>query len=69
MRRAAAAEVHPDRFAVLVVGPAAARAQLAAFGEVHDLDITIPEPPPEPGEGEDGAEPPADGAPGNGGGR
>ena len=44
VRRAAVDDVHPDRFAILVVGPAAARAQLAPFGPVHDLDVSIPEP-------------------------
>lgn len=48
--RRAAGKVHPERFAILVVGPAAVRAQLAPFGEVRDLDVAIPEPPaPAPG--------------------
>ncbi len=37
--------VHPDRFAILVVGPEEGRdAPLSSIGEVTDLDITIPEP-------------------------
>lgn len=44
VRRAAGDEIHPDRFAILVVAPSAARQQLAPFGEVRDLDVTIPEP-------------------------
>jgi zinc protease len=44
VRQAAVDDVHPDRLAILVVGPAAARAQLAPFGPVHDLDVSIPEP-------------------------
>jgi zinc protease len=44
VRRAAAETVHPERFAILVVGPAAVRPTLARFGPVTDLDVTIPEP-------------------------
>jgi hypothetical protein len=45
VRQAAAELVHPERFSILVVGPAAVRPQLAAFGEVTELDVSIPEPP------------------------
>ncbi len=37
--------IHPDRFAILVVGPEDGRdAPLSSLGEVTTLDITIPEP-------------------------
>lgn len=35
--------IHPDRFAILVVGPADAEKQIEQFGAVTDVDITIPE--------------------------
>lgn len=44
--RVAKQYIHPDRFAILVVGPAEGRDRpLSAFGAVKTLDITIPEPP------------------------
>lgn len=48
VRRAAERYIHPDRFAILVVGPAEGRDRpLSEFGEVAEVDITIPEPPAE----------------------
>jgi hypothetical protein len=45
VRKAAEKYVHPDQFAVLVVGPAEGRDRpLSEFGEVVAIDITIPEP-------------------------
>jgi len=44
VRRAAAAYVHPNRFAILVVGPQSVEDQLKPFGEVQQVDISIPEP-------------------------
>ncbi len=46
VRQAAAKYVHPDRFAMLVVGPAEGRDRpLSTFGAVTAVDITIPPPP------------------------
>lgn len=43
--RAAEKHIHPDRFAILVVGPKEGRDRpLSDFGEVRTIDITIPEP-------------------------
>lgn len=48
VRRVAAELLHPERFAILVVGPGEGLDRpLSAFGEVHPVDITIPEPPAE----------------------
>ncbi len=45
VRQAAAKYVMPDRFGILVVGPSEGRDQpLTKFGNVVELDITIPEP-------------------------
>lgn len=44
VRQAAKKYLRPNDFAILVVGPQAARDQLAALGTVEDLDISIPEP-------------------------
>lgn len=45
VRAAAAAHVHPDRFSILVVGPAEGMDRpLAEIGEVAAVDISIPEP-------------------------
>jgi predicted Zn-dependent peptidase len=45
VRAAAAAHVHPDRFSILVVGPAEGMDRpLAELGEVTAVDISIPEP-------------------------
>ena len=45
VRQAAAKYIHPDQFAILVVGPAEGRDRpLSDFGQVTALDITIPEP-------------------------
>ena len=44
VRQAAEKYLHPDKFAILVVGPAAGRDRpLEEYGEVTELDITIPE--------------------------
>jgi predicted Zn-dependent peptidase len=46
VRRAAADYLHPERFAVLVVGPSEGLDRpLSEFGEVQVVDIAIPEPP------------------------
>jgi hypothetical protein len=46
VRRAAADYLHPDRFAILVVGPSEGLDRpLAEFGPVQTVDIAIPEPP------------------------
>ncbi|MGD2116018.1 MAG: pitrilysin family protein [Acidobacteriota bacterium] len=46
VRRVAREQLHPDRFAIVVVGPSEQLApQLEPFGEVTELDITIPPPP------------------------
>jgi zinc protease len=46
VRRVAAKYLHPDEFAILVVGPAAGRDRpLADFGPVTARDIAIPPPP------------------------
>ncbi|MFQ5741928.1 MAG: M16 family metallopeptidase, partial [Acidobacteriota bacterium] len=45
VRQAAIKYVHPDRFAILVVGPSEGRDKpLSEFGDVTAVDITIPEP-------------------------
>lgn len=45
VRAAAAAHVHPDRFSILVVGPAQGLDRpLSELGEVTAVDISIPEP-------------------------
>lgn len=45
VRQAATKYVHPDQFALLVVGPAEGRDRpLSDFGQVATLDITIPDP-------------------------
>ncbi|MFQ5719209.1 MAG: M16 family metallopeptidase [Acidobacteriota bacterium] len=45
VRQVAAKYIHPDQFAVLVVGPAEGRDRpLSDFGQVTTLDISIPEP-------------------------
>jgi hypothetical protein len=45
VRAAAAAHVHPDQFAILVVGPAEGMDRpLSELGEVTQVDISIPEP-------------------------
>lgn len=44
--RVAAEYIHPEQFALLVVGPREGRDKpLSTFGEVTTLDISIPEPP------------------------
>lgn len=46
VRRAAAEHLHPDAFSIVVVGPTAGRDEdLSAFGELQELDISIPPPP------------------------
>ena len=46
VRAAAATYIHPDRFAILVVGPGSGTDKpLSSLGEVQMLDISIPEPP------------------------
>jgi predicted Zn-dependent peptidase len=48
VREAAAKYIHPDRFAILVVGPSEGMDKpLSTYGEVTDVDVTIPEPPQE----------------------
>lgn len=48
VREAAAEHVHPDAFRILVVGPSeGVDKPLSTFGEVHAVDISIPEPPGE----------------------
>lgn len=45
VREAAAEYLHPEHFSILVVGPSEGRDRpLSDFGEVVELDITIPEP-------------------------
>jgi predicted Zn-dependent peptidase len=45
VRAAAAAHIHPERLAILVVGPAEGTDRpLSDFGEVQAVDVTIPEP-------------------------
>jgi predicted Zn-dependent peptidase len=45
VREAAAKYIHPDHFAILVVGPSEGMDKpLSTYGEVTDVDITIPEP-------------------------
>ncbi|MGH9381942.1 MAG: M16 family metallopeptidase, partial [Thermoanaerobaculia bacterium] len=47
VRLAAAEYVHPDSFRILVVGPSEGMDKpLSTFGEVHPVDITIPEEAP-----------------------
>jgi len=44
-RAAAVAHLHPDRFSILVVGPGEGMdAPLSNYGEMQEVDITIPEP-------------------------
>jgi zinc protease len=71
VRQAAAELVHAERFSILVVGPAAVRPQLAAFGEVTELDVSIPEPPSDQDDAgqEDTGQDDAGGEAGAGGGR
>ncbi|MGH9340474.1 MAG: M16 family metallopeptidase [Acidobacteriota bacterium] len=46
VREAARQYVHPEQFAILVVGPSEGRDRpLSDFGAVKEIDITIPEPP------------------------
>lgn len=46
VRRAAEQHLHPERFSILVVGPTEGLDKpLSTFGEVHPVDVTIPEPP------------------------
>jgi predicted Zn-dependent peptidase len=45
VRAAAAEHIHPDRFSILVVGPPEGLDKpLSTYGEVSEVDITIPEP-------------------------
>jgi len=45
VREAAAKYLHPEQFSILVVGPAEGRDKpLSTYGEVTQVDITIPEP-------------------------
>ena len=45
VRQAAEEYLHPDRFSILVVGPAEGRDKpLSTYGEVAEVDISIPEP-------------------------
>ncbi|HLE85481.1 MAG TPA: pitrilysin family protein [Thermoanaerobaculia bacterium] len=47
VRRAAARHLHPEDFSIVVVGPAAGRdVDLATFGPVEEMDISIAPPPP-----------------------
>ncbi len=46
VREAAARYIHPDQFAILVVGPSTGTDRpLSELGEVQSIDIAIPEPP------------------------
>lgn len=46
VRAAAVAHLRPDRFSILVVGPAEGRdVDLSTFGPVQQIDLTIPPPP------------------------
>ena len=48
VRRVAREHLHPDRFAIVVVGPSEQLASdLEPFGEVAELDVSIPPPPQE----------------------
>lgn len=48
VRRAAERHIHPERFAILVVGPDSGMDKpLSSYGEVQPVDISIPEPPAE----------------------
>jgi predicted Zn-dependent peptidase len=48
VQRVAREQLHPDRFAIVVVGPSGQfLSDLEPFGEVTELDITIPPPPRE----------------------
>jgi zinc protease len=47
VRGAAARHLHPEDFSIVVVGPAAGRdVDLATFGPVEEMDISIAPPPP-----------------------
>lgn len=51
VREAAEKYIHPDRFAIVVVGPREGMDKpLSTYGEVHEVDISIPEPAAEKAE-------------------
>lgn len=51
VRQAAVRHLHPDRFSIVLVGPAEGRdVDLSTFGPVQELDIGIPPPPAPPDE-------------------
>ena len=48
VRAAAEKHIHPDKFAILVVGPSEGSDRpLTDFGPVSEIDISIPPPPTE----------------------
>lgn len=49
VRAAAVEHLRPERFSIVVVGPAEGRnVDLSTFGPVQELDVSIPPPPPPP---------------------